>query len=341
MTRKILVVEDDPILRVALQKRLAACRDSFAVATAADGFEAIKKLGEYPFSLLVTNLSLSRMDGKNFIAHVRAEHPDLPIIVVAATQPAAAEEKIRVGGVLAYLAKPLRADELIAHIMNSLRREADGGIMYDVSPTVFLQLMEMEAKTCTIRIFDKASARGGIVHFIDGRLVDARVGERRGIDAACEIFTWEMVTLYIHNGCSPRKDTVNSELQPIIMKAAGMRDEAVDPAPGGRDDEEEDPVITQVRAILLKAGGADCLAGFAFDGRLDRAAGHLQLIGGAAGFGAFRAGLVSGGKHDRLFLSSGPAMTFTVKAASVQPPVLERIRAAVSSLQDGRRESSP
>ncbi len=325
MIRKILVVENDQILRMALQKRLAACRDSFSVITAADGFEATKELEKFPFSLLVTEMIMPRMDGMSLIAHVREHYPDLPIIVASTALAPEIEEKLKAGSVLSCLKKPIRADELITPIKGSLRREADGGIIYDVSPTVFLQLMEMDAKTCSILVLDKASGKGGIVHFVDGRLVDAWVGGRRGIDAACEVFTWEVVTLFIHNGCSPRKNTINSDLQPIIMKAASMRDEAVGPARGGGDDEEENPVISRVKAILLKAGGTDSLTGFAYDDKMSEAAEFLQQIGAAAGFGACLAGALSGPKIDKIFLARKPAPVFTVKADSVQTLMLEKI----------------
>jgi hypothetical protein len=101
--------------------------------------------------------------------------------------------------------------------------------MRNVSPTVFLQLMEMEAKTCTIRILSKKSGMGGILYFIDGDLLDVRVGEIKGLDAAYKIFGWDDVTFFMQNECAARENIINSPLQPIIMKAVGMKDEEESP----------------------------------------------------------------------------------------------------------------
>lgn len=333
MIRKILLVDDDLILRMALEKRLAVHRDSFAVVTAADGFEAVKELKKFPFSLIIVDLIMPRMDGMSLIAHIRENYSDLPIIVISAMESPEIKARITAGGVLAYLGKPFRADDLVSLITSSLRNEADGGIMYEVSPTVFLQLMEMERKTCTVRILDKAADQGGMFHFIDGRLVDARVGEKRGIDAAYEVFTWDAVTLFIHNGCKPRENTINSDLQPIIMKAVGMKDEAEDSCDNGE-------VFARVKSLLLKAGGADCLAGFSYDHKMGKIVDHLQQIGTAADFGVFQAGLVrSGGKHDTIFLPGQPAPAFTVRAGSTRSQVLDRIRQAAPFQPNGEQST--
>jgi len=338
MIRKILLVDDDLILRMALEKRLAAYRDSFAVVTAADGFEAVKELKKFPFSLIVVDLIMPRMDGMSLIAHIRENYSDLPIIVISAMESPEIKEKITAGGVLAYLGKPFRADDLVPLIMNSLRNEADGGIMYEVSPTVFLQLMEMEAKTCTVRILDKAADQGGMFHFIDGRLVDARMGERQGIDAAYEVFTWDAVTIFIHNGCKSRINTINSDLQPIIMKAVGMKDEAEDFADNDRGEDEESEFLARVKNLLLKAGGADCLAGVSYDHKVGKIIDHLRQIGTAADFGAFQAGLVRGdGKHDKIFLRGQPVPVFTVRADSIRSQVVGKIRQAAPLQTNGEQ----
>ena len=237
MLRKILFVDDDQILRFAVEKHLATYSDHFSVAVASDGFDAVKKLQKMPFSLVVLDLIMPRMDGMSLIGHIRDNYPDIPIIIVSGMPVERMPQLTEASGIVAYFNKPFQADELVTAIMNILRKEAEGGIMYDVSPAVFLQFMEMDCKTCTIRILDKASKQGGILYFIDGGLVDARVGELHGIDAALKIFTWDAVTIFLRNDCPPRQDVINSGLQPIIMKAAGMKDESDDDSV----DDEEDP----------------------------------------------------------------------------------------------------
>jgi CheY-like chemotaxis protein len=240
MVRKVLFVDDDQILCSAIEKRLAAFSDTFTVITAVDGFEAVRKLQEVSFSIIVLDLIMPRMDGMSLIGHIQEKYPDLPIIIISSTDTVKMKELAEACGAAAYLSKPFGADALIATINSILHKEADGGTMYDVSPTVFLQFMEMDAKTCTIRIFDKVTQKGGVLYFIDGQLVDARIGEEKGIDAAYTAFTWDIITMFIQNECAPRKNQINSDLQPIIMKAVGMKDESDDPVEDGENEDMPD-----------------------------------------------------------------------------------------------------
>ncbi len=237
MVRKVLFVDDDQIMLLAVEKRFAAYADYFSMIMANDGFEAVQKLKETSISLIVLDLKMPRMDGMSLLSYIRDKYPDIPVIIVSGYRTAEMYKLAKARGVIAYISKPFQVDDLGKIIMSTLQKEADGGIMHNVSPTVFLQLMEMEAKTCTIRILDKKSGKGGILYFEDGNLLDARVGEIQGLDAAYRVFTWEEVTIFIQNECAPRENTINSELQPIIMKAVGMKDEEEDPLPPDGSDE--------------------------------------------------------------------------------------------------------
>lgn len=343
MIRRILLVDADRILRIALEKRLAVYSDSFRVITAADGLEAVRTIKDFSFSLVVTDLILPGMDGMSLLAHIRDKYPDLPVIVISSMRPGETQHMVRESGILACLTKPFQADELVSLIMSSLRSEADGGIMYDVSPTVFLQLMEMESKTCTIRIFDKVSESGGVLYFIDGRLVDARVGDLCGIDAAYRVFTWEVVTLFIHNRCDPRKNLINSDLQPIIMTAVGMKDESdsldlaedyendappAHPADRRKAGAEAGSPVHGLETFLRKKIGENCgLDGCSFDGTLDDTIDSLNELGADSGFGKFQVGYVATGKkHDRIILPGRPAPVLTMDPGCARDRIIDTLR---------------
>jgi CheY-like chemotaxis protein len=229
MVRNVLFVDDDQIMLLAIEKRFASFSDYFSIVKANDGFEAVQKLKDTSISLIVLDLKMPRMDGMSLLSHAREKYPDIPVIIVSGYRTAEMYKLAKAKGVIAYISKPFQVDDLGKIIMSTLQKEADGGIMHNVSPTVFLQLMEMEAKTCTIRILNKKTGMGGILYFIDGSLLDARVGEVKGLDAAYKLFGWDDVTIFIQNECAPIENVINSPLQPIIMKAVGMKDEEEEP----------------------------------------------------------------------------------------------------------------
>jgi hypothetical protein len=106
-----------------------------------------------------------------------------------------------------------------------LSQQSEGGTLHHVSSATFLQLIEMEQKTCTVRLEHIASARRGILFFVQGELFDARVGDIQGLDAAYQILAWEPVSLALQNKCSISENRIRKNLCPLILEAARRRDE--------------------------------------------------------------------------------------------------------------------
>jgi len=239
MVRKVLFVDDDQILQLAIEKQLEAYNSQFNLVFANDGFEAVKKLEKFSVSLICMDLVMPRMDGSSLLAHVREQYPDIPVIIISEMSSDTVEHLVNAEGVVGYFKKPFQIDELGNKILALLREEAKGGILNNVSPTMFMQLLEMEGKTSTIRMLDNNSAEGGILYLLDGQLLDTRVGNLTGMEGAYKVFSWDEITVFFRNECEPRENRVKSELQSIIMGALAAKDE-LDDSPIG--DEEGSPV---------------------------------------------------------------------------------------------------
>lgn len=118
--RSVLVVDDDPEIRVLLATALD--RMGFSVTQAADGRTAIKRLDEARPSLLCIDLMLPESSGYDVCEHVNKTPTlsGLPILMVSArTMPedrAHAEEL----GVRVYLAKPFNQSELKLAVAEAL-----------------------------------------------------------------------------------------------------------------------------------------------------------------------------------------------------------------------------
>jgi hypothetical protein len=114
--------------------------------------------------------------------------------------------------------------------MISLRKESEGGTLHNVSSGMFLQLVGIEQKTCTIRLEDKVSNKTGVLFFQEGELFDARVNDLQGENAAYEIFSWDQVNLSIQNGCALREKRIHNEMQHLILEAVRRKDEDINNA---------------------------------------------------------------------------------------------------------------
>lgn len=124
----ILVVDDDPIFTAAAASSLG--RAGFSVVVARDGVEALEKLEQGRFALMLVDLIMPRIDGFRLIGLVRslAEHRHLPIMVMTGRADIGAIEEAYALGADAFQMKPVAWTLLPAQIRYMLRtaRTADG-----------------------------------------------------------------------------------------------------------------------------------------------------------------------------------------------------------------------
>jgi CheY-like chemotaxis protein len=234
MIRTVLLVDDDREMLHALREGFGRYAESMRVLLASDGLEALEVLKHEPISLVVTDLKMPRMDGFELLAAVMGSYPDIPVIIITGFSTPDMERLARQGGAVGFTAKPFLIENLARQILTMLRRETEGGTLHNVSSGMFLQLIEMEQKTCTIRLEDKAAGKTGALFFVEGALFDARVGNLQGEPAAYEIFGWEQVSLSIQDDCSVRENRIQKDLHPLILEAARRKDETHTPPPAAR-----------------------------------------------------------------------------------------------------------
>ena len=117
---RVLVVEDDEPLALFLQKGLAA--QSYSVALAADGDEAIRILDQSEYDVVVLDLNLPTTDGLEVLKHIRSKGDGSPVLALSSRR----QLEDRVGtldlGADDYLAKPFAFSELSARMRALIRR---------------------------------------------------------------------------------------------------------------------------------------------------------------------------------------------------------------------------
>ncbi|MFD0806022.1 response regulator [Nocardioides caeni] len=124
MRRRLLVVEDDPVINQALSDRLVA--EGYDVVRAWDGPGAVAVFGEQAPDLVVLDVMLPGYDGHEVCRRIQAERP-VPVIMLTAR---AEEADVLVGlgvGADDYVTKPFRMRELVARISALLRRVERAG----------------------------------------------------------------------------------------------------------------------------------------------------------------------------------------------------------------------
>ena len=115
---RILVVDDDPGLLDLIEMRLVA--GGYAVSCAASGAEALERFRAERPRAVISDLRMDGMDGHALFAHLHAEAPTVPVIILTAhgTIPDAVAATQR--GVFGFLTKPFDGRELLAKVAEAM-----------------------------------------------------------------------------------------------------------------------------------------------------------------------------------------------------------------------------
>src|SRR5690606_11762342 len=137
--RRLLVVDDDTLVRAGLVSILTTDPTLAVVAEADDGHAALDAARRHPLDLVLLDIRMPRLDGLATLAHLRREHPALPVAMLTTF---ADEEYIAEAVGLGALGFLLKSDAPV-ELINAAKAVADGGAAF--SPRVARWLVRAEA----------------------------------------------------------------------------------------------------------------------------------------------------------------------------------------------------
>jgi CheY-like chemotaxis protein len=119
MTKKILVVEDEPVSLKALRYFLGD--EGYETAGAKDGLEAMELLAQSRFDLVLSDLKMPRMGGLALARQILSRLPITPIFLLTADVSDNLEAILALG--VPCLSKPLSLNQLLSQIQMVLGQE--------------------------------------------------------------------------------------------------------------------------------------------------------------------------------------------------------------------------
>ncbi len=121
-SRKILVVDDDPVVGKSFDRVLSG--KGYAVITAQNGEEALHKLANENYDAVFTDIKMPGMSGIEVAQKIKAAKPWLPVVIVTGYSTDAYRAAAEAAGVSGFLQKPL-SPEMIAGSAEKAMHEAD------------------------------------------------------------------------------------------------------------------------------------------------------------------------------------------------------------------------
>ncbi len=238
MMKNILIVDDEETLLLIIASRFKNYRDRFTVFTARNGKEAVKILETQKINIVVTDLKMPEMDGFELLIYMGNNFPSIPVIVNSAYCNPEIQLKLDAIGTIRILDKAVDFDLLLEVVMQELEDHPSGSIS-GISTSGFLQLIEMEQKTCLLEV-QSAGQTKGLLYIVKGDLYDAACGDLSGEDAAYKVIGWDKVQLSLKELPSNKiKKLIEKNTMAVVMESLNRVDEtemAMKPQPDAPDE---------------------------------------------------------------------------------------------------------
>jgi DNA-binding NtrC family response regulator len=106
----ILILDDEPIVSKRLKPSLE--KKGYEVETFTASAEALKRVGERQFDIVVTDLKMEGVDGMQFLTEVKEKYPSTEVIVITGFATMATAKESFNKGVFDFLAKPFKLGEI-------------------------------------------------------------------------------------------------------------------------------------------------------------------------------------------------------------------------------------
>lgn len=231
---KILLVDDDQDLLVMYRDILSKLPSRPEIHTAASGVRALALLESEPFTLLICDLRMPKMDGLQVLSIVRRKQPQLRTVVFTAVVDEQFRSRVYALGVDLFWQKPATEEEIklfLDCIESLLGREAQSGFrgMQSKSLVDIIQLECLSQSSALLKISNGQQV--GRIWIQDGGLIDATADDLGGEPAFRRILSWKTGAFETLPAEPARPRTIFNSYQALLLETAQAFDESKAPDP--------------------------------------------------------------------------------------------------------------
>jgi CheY-like chemotaxis protein len=237
-TVRLLVADDNPLVRDLIQKGLEAHCD---LVLASDGADALLKVIDEPTDAILCDYKMPGLDGRQLFEKLRGREQTRHIPFLFMASRADIEERLRplMDGVEDFIAKPFLLKDLVRitkkvvdriHLEKLQKSASRPGVIQgrleEMSMTDLMQSLEMGQKSC--RLVVRRNGEQGQLFFASGQCRDAQIGGIEGDEAVYKVVLWtegEFEIDFNAANASSRTTTTRGTTG-LLMEAMRLMDEA-------------------------------------------------------------------------------------------------------------------
>lgn len=243
--KNILVIDTDPIMLHTIAGLLKSQGGFLRIQPAANIQAALDILAKEEVHILITGMHMPEMEIFELLRQLDVEYPATRVIVMTNNASSMFRTKVKRMASVIHFDQALDISLLTRRIFTELQIDY-GGQVRGLSLSSFLQMIELEGRTCTLLV--TAKGKTGTICLADGKPVAARMGLLTGKPAALHILTWQNVLIDIDYAPQDVPREMTTPLINLLLESGRMVDEKQSQRPN-----------------LRKHSRYDCLVGVDYD----------------------------------------------------------------------------
>ncbi|OWY38438.1 nitrogen regulation protein NR(I) [Xenophilus sp. AP218F] len=267
MNKPVWIIDDDKAIRWVLEKALGRVDIEFDSFQSAD--DALNALYDHVPRAIISDIRMPGTDGLKFLAKVKADHPQLPVIIMTAHSDLDSAVSAFQGGAFEYLPKPFDVNQAVALIERALAENQAADNAADAPPELPALLGQAQAMQDVFRAIGRLS-QSNVTVLITG---ESGTGKERVAEALHRHSARAGKPFIALNTAAIPKDLLESELfgheKGAFTGALATRHGRFEEAEGGTlflDEIGDMPTELQTRLLRVLS-----------DGQFYRVGGHTPI----------------------------------------------------------------
>lgn len=226
---KILLLDDDPDLLDIYREILGQLPSRPEIRTATTGGRAMAMLEAEPFTLLICDLKMPKMDGLQVLSIVRRKYPELRTVVLTSMADELFRSRVYALGVDLYWQKPGSDQEIKMFLdcLESLLGRESGPGFRGVQSKSLVDIVQLECisqSSSVLRITNGPLI--GRIWINSGELIDAETDGLRGEEAFQKILAWKAGSFESLPEEPSRQRTIFKSYNALLLESAQAFDES-------------------------------------------------------------------------------------------------------------------
>ena len=238
--KNVLVVDSDQAMLETLTGLLRSQGEFFNVLAASNTRQAIELLQETPIDIVISAIRLPKVDGFRLVAKLTKNYPSIKVIIMTKDAHPLLRASLKRFPSAVHLDQSHDISMLTKRVFTELQIDY-GGRVRGINLSSFLQMMELESCTCTLRVTAKELT--GSLWLKNGELIAAKSQTAEGKEAALDILAWQNVFIDIDYAPREVEQQISIPLMMLILESSQRDDEIRSSTSNSRAHERYDLLV--------------------------------------------------------------------------------------------------